>query len=110
MLNTEALKDYIAYAVRTVLADALGQAINNTFPVKSDVGNQMTNQIKEDFAEIASDNFASIVANAIEAYIKGMDITGTVITTGTPTTQTAKIVPAGSPLTAGVIPNTLKVS
>ena len=39
-----------------------------------------------------------------------MNITGTIITAGSPSTQVAKISPAPTPITGGKIPNTLGIS
>ena len=47
--------------------------------------------------------------NAIDYYVKNISISGTVLTTGSPVAQQAVIIPAPTPVVAGVIPNTLKI-
>jgi hypothetical protein len=53
---------------------------------------------------------ADNIANAIDYYIKNMAITGTIITVGSPVTQTAVITSMPTPVANGKVPNTLGIS
>jgi hypothetical protein len=70
----------------------------------------MAKDIADTFDELVSESLADIIANAIDYYIKNMNITGTIITVGSPVTQTAVIAPAPTPITGGKIPNTFGIS
>ena len=73
-------------------------------PTTSELGNEQAKEVATVFDEMVSEALADILANAIDYYVKNMNITGTIITVGGPTTQTATIAPAPTPITGGKIP------
>ena len=80
------------------------------FPNESDYAEELADDIAEAFDELTSDQFAELLANAIDYYVNNIYITGTLRTTGAPTTHTCSIVASPTPITAGKIPNTLGIS
>ena len=64
----------------------------------------------EIFEKTSTATYLEYTENAIDYYVKNMNITGTIITAGSPSTQVAKISPAPTPITGGKIPNTLGIS
>ena len=80
------------------------------FPEKSEYGEDLAKDMAETFDELTAEPLADLLANAIDYYVKNITITGTIITAGSPVTQTAQIVPSPTPVTAGKIPNTLGIS
>ena len=110
MLKVDDLKSQIQSALSAYIPAAIQTCILNQQPQKSEQSTQMAREFAETFDKLVSEQLAESLANAIDYYIKNMDITGTIITIGSQFTQTAKIVPAPIPITAGKIPNTLGIS
>ena len=59
---------------------------------------------------MVSDAMSEVLAQAIDYHIRNAAITGTIITTGSPFTQQAKIFHIETPITTGKVPNTLGIS
>lgn len=108
MLNSTKLCSDIQSALEETLEPALEDAIKIMFPQKSDAGDAIAKQFAETLTEQISEPLASRIGEAIHAYIKNISIYGTVITAGSPTTQTAVISP-GTPITGGKVPNCLGI-
>lgn len=108
MLNVEILKMQIADAIKEIIVPAIETIELNKSP-KSKRSSKISKETAEKFDELVTLQFADVIANAIDSYIKNMNITGTVITNGGPTTQTANITAAPTPIVGGVLPNTFGI-
>lgn len=109
MLNADKLCSDITNAFKETLPSALEEAFKATLPTKSDAGDKLAKNFGKYATDLCAEDLGDRIGNAIHAYIKNISISGTVITTGSPTTQTAAIMVSG-PVTAGKIPNTLGIS
>lgn len=110
MLNADVLKNQIKDAIHVTVIPAISEITKISFPEQGKKGDELAEKMANTFDELVSEQLAEIIANAIDAYIKNMAITGTIITIGSPTTQTAQIFSTPSPMTNGKVPNTLGVS
>lgn len=110
MLNVDGLKDQIQQMIKDIVIPAVKEIELARLPVKSDDGDKMAEQIADTFDELVTEPLAENLANAIDYYVKNIAITGTIITTGSPVTQTAIITSMPTPITNGKIPNTLGIS
>lgn len=110
MLDKDALKEYIETAFHTSIVPALENAMLRSYPYNSEYGKDHAHAFALNFGSLAAEPFAEVLADVIDYYVKNITITGTIITVGSPTTQTATIMPAPNPMSAGSIPNTLKIS
>lgn len=110
MLNLSALEKDITDAFAETLPGAFEQALLMTFPQKSESGSEKAKQFGEAISELVSESLGQRIAAAIDYYIKSGSIKGTIITAGSPVTQTAVISPVnlGNPI-AGSVPNTLGI-
>lgn len=109
MLVVSNLESQIKGGLSNIIPAAIKQCKLNEYQTTSDIGNKLAQDFADTFDELVSANLAKIIANAIDAYIKNAQFQGTIITAGSMVTQTAAIMPAPSPVTAGAIPNTLKI-
>lgn len=110
MLNKDDLKSQIQAALSNTLPKALEQCMINAAGSESNVVNEMAKDFSETFDQLVSEPLAESLAGAIDYYIKNAAITGTIITVGGMTTQTASIAPPPTPAVGGKIPNTLGIS
>ena len=110
MLNVDGLKDQLKQTIQDIIIPAIKEIELARQPVKSDVGDKQAQQIADTFDELVTEPLAENLANAIDYYVKNIAITGTIITTGSPITQTAKIFSLPTPVTNGKVPNTLGIS
>ena len=110
MLDKGGLKDDIQGALEDILPTAFTQCIQGLFTLKTDTGDKMAENFGKNLTEMIAEPLATRISDAIDAYIKCMSIQGTVITIGSPVTQTAQIMSMPLPVLNGVIPNTLGVS
>jgi CHASE3 domain sensor protein len=110
MLNVDGLKDNIKQMIQDIVIPAIKEIELARQPIKSDQGEKMAEQIANTFDELVSEPLADNLANAIDYYIKNMAITGTIITVGSPVTQTAVITSQPTPVVNGKVPNTLGIS
>lgn len=109
MLNPDTLEKEIKNALEQYLPDAFEQAAHCLIPNNSEIGDDMCKEFGATVSDILSEPLASSLAAAIDYYVKNISLQGTIITTGSPVSQTAVIVPAANPTVAGSIPNTLKI-
>lgn len=109
MLNPDGLEQQIKNALEQYLPPTFEQAAHVLMPGTGDECDEMCKDFGQTVADLLSEPLASSLAAAIDYYVKNISISGTIITTGSPVTQQAPIVPAPTPTVAGVIPNTLKV-
>ena len=110
MLNVDGLKEQIMQTIKDVIVPAIKEIELARQPNKSDVGDKQAEQIAQTFDELVTEPLADNLANAIDYYIKNMAITGTIITVGSPVTQTAVITSMPKPVSNGKVPNTLGIS
>jgi hypothetical protein len=110
MLDVDKLKDQIKTGIQNTVIPAIERIELKKQPTTSELGNEQAKEVATVFDEMVSEALADIIANAIDYYIKNANITGTIITVGSPSTQTANIVAAPTPITGGKIPNTFGIS
>jgi hypothetical protein len=110
MLNVDGLKDQIKQSIQEIVIPAIKEIERARQPNKSELGDELAEQIANTFDELVSEPLADNLANAIDYYIKNMAITGTIITVGSPVTQTAVITSMPTPVANGKVPNTLGIS
>lgn len=77
-------------------------------PSKSDVGDEQARQFAETIATVIAPALGERIACAIDYYVKSISIYGTIITAGSPVTQTA-VIQSPQYLTNGKIPNSLGI-
>ena len=110
MLNVDGLKEQIKQSIQEIVIPAIKEIERARQPNKSELGDAQAEQIAKTFDELVSEPLADNLANAIDYYVKNIAITGTIITTGTPVTQTAVITSMPTPVANGKVPNTLGIS
>lgn len=109
MLNPASLEQQIKNAFEQYLPPAFEEAAKQLMPQETDTGKEMCKAFGDTVAELLAEPLASTLASAIDYYVKNIGLQGTILTTGSPVAQQAIIMPAPTPVVAGVIPNTLKV-
>lgn len=110
MLNVEGLAQDIKAVFDDTMPGAFEQAFLSMFPEKTKDGDEKAKEFGKTICNLLSESWAKGIAGAIDYYIKAGSIYGTIITAGSPFTQTAVISPInlGNP-TAGAVPNTLGI-
>lgn len=108
MLKIKSLQKKIEDAVTANLQPALEAGFLTTFPQKSDAGDKLAKQFAETVTDVFAKSFSSALAGAIDYYVHSISVQGTIITTGSPATQTA-IISSSSAVTNGVVPNSLGI-
>ena len=89
------------------MATLTGEETLDTYLEQVDAQNTA---IAETFDDLVTEPLAENLANAIDYYVKNIAITGTIITSGSPVTQTAMISSMPTPVINGKVPNTLGIS
>lgn len=110
MLNSTALKLQLQTGFSAIFKTAIETMMLNMFPETSNAGNEYAKRAADDFDKLVSDDLATLISTSIDAYIKNASITGTIITAGSPSTQTAKISSLPTPVSNGKVPNTLGIN
>ena len=110
MLNVDGLKNQLKQTIQEIIIPAIKEIELARQPNKSETGDKLAQQIADTFDELVTEPLADNLANAIDYYIKNISITGTIITVGSPVTQTAVITSMPTPVTNGKVPNTLGIS
>lgn len=113
MLNSSQLKEDLKNTFSQILPNAIEVCMRSTFTEMTDEIDDMCSNFAETFDDIVSDPLAERIADIIDQYVKSMCIYGTIITTGSPVTQTAMVNPGGTinvanPV-AGKMPNILGI-
>lgn len=108
MLDENKLYKQIKQAFNNVLPGAFESALKSTLAKQSNAGDEVCEQFGKSIDEAISEPLAKQLAAAIDYYVKNASINGTIITVGSPTTQTARI-NSPSPLTNGKVPNSLGI-
>lgn len=109
MLNSSSLSNEIKSIIEDILEPSLETAIRSMNGEETEAGIEKAKTFAENFTKMMAKPFADRMAASIDHYIKGACIYGTIITAGSPVTQTAVIPPwtsAGMAI-AGKVPNTL---
>lgn len=109
MLDKDTLKENLANGLSTIVRPAIEECFKRMWPAKSNIGDAYAETFANNFDEMVSDQLAEVFAAAIDYYVKNIEIFGTVITVGSPTTQTAQINGMSTPILNGAIPNTLGI-
>lgn len=108
MLDYDQLQKSITKAFEEVFPGAFETALKVLMPETSSDGSTKFKKAAQTFTDLSAENLGTRIASAIDYYVKNIDVYGTVITVGSPTTQTAKI-ESPSPITNGKVPNTLGI-
>ena len=113
MLNPTVLKQDLEQMFSDILPGAIEVCMRSTFTEKTHESDELCKKFAEKFDEMVSSELAGRLADIIDKYVKSIGIYGTIITAGTPVTQTALVNPGGAvnvknPI-AGKIPNILGV-
>lgn len=109
MLNKQTLQDEIQDALENLLPNAFREGLKATYPRETAAGNKSAERFASVITELLAKPLAESLAAAIDYHVRSADVYGTIITVGSPTTQTA-IVNSPSPLTNGKVPNTLGIT
>lgn len=110
MLKVDHLASQIQSALSSIITPALEECLIENSPITSESLRNDAKKFAQTFDKLVSENLAKSLANAIDYYIRTADITGTIITNGSPTTHMASIVPPATPISGGKIPNTLGIN
>ena len=110
MLDVDTLTDQIYMGMKNIIVPTIKTMIRSGYPQDSSIGDEMSENQSKVFDDLASEQFAEILANAIDYYVKNMAIEGTIITNGGPTTQVARITANKIPQVNGKLPNSLGIS
>ncbi len=108
MLQVDNLQKALQTAFEEVLPSAFKEVVKAMVPEKSTDGESKAEAVETMVKELVSEDLSTRLAYAIDSYIKNADIYGTIITTGSPFTQTAMI-NGSSPIINGKVPNTLGI-
>lgn len=108
MLVKATLQTQLEQSFNIIFPNAFEQVFKNILPVDSKDGKDAAKEFGKTVADMVSGPLADALASAIDYYVHNISLSGTIITAGTPVTQTAIVVPQ-PPLTAGIVPNSLKV-
>lgn len=109
MLNVDDLEKSLKKAMENVLVPGIEALIKQYQPHESELGNTKAKAFADGFKDMIVPSLAALYASAIDYYVKNAQIFGTIITVGSPTTQTASINSTSVPTTNGAIPNTLGI-
>lgn len=110
MLDPDKLKEQIQNGIEEILVPTIERMELMKQPQTSKAGSEQAKSVADTFKELVAEPLAEVLANAIDYYIKNASIEGTILTVGSPSTQTAKISSMPTPVTNGKVPNTLGIS
>lgn len=108
MLNKQTLQSEIQDAIEQLLPDALREGMKATYPSQTQAGNDAADRFADVVTGLFAGPFAECLAAAIDYHVRSATIYGTVVTVGSPTTQTA-VITSPTALTNGKVPNTLGI-
>lgn len=110
MLNPDVLEENIKKALLEYMPIAFEEGLKTLMDRKTDETDDMCKNFGQTITDVLAEPLASSLAAAIDYYVKNISISGQIITSGTPVTQTSIIASSNVPIQNGVIPNTLKIS
>ena len=108
-LNISSLEDDIRKMIEETMPQLFEDAFKSVLPQETDEGNAIAKRFSKTITNGLSKQWPSRLAQTIDSYIKNIELYGTVLTTGGPTTQTAMINCVGSPVVNGGPPNTIGI-
>lgn len=111
MLNLTGLESKIKQCFTSTIPGAFETAFLEFQSIETEETKKRAKQFGKTFSDLVSDSWAKQLAAAIDYYLKSGVISGTLITVGSPVTQTCVIPPGlnlGNPA-AGAVPNTLGI-
>lgn len=108
MLNIASLQKEIQAAFDETLPGAFEQALLKTMPTHTEAGDAMAKEFGRTVNDLISESLSNRLAAAIDYHVKSATIYGTLITVGSPFTQTC-VVTSPSPMTNGKVPNSLGI-
>lgn len=109
MLKPNVLQQQLADLFHNTIPTTFEQAYLQMLPEKSEAGDKNAKAFGKLIDDMLSDKWAETIAQSIDYYVKNAQIFGTIITTGSPTTQVAMVNSTPMPVTNGAIPNTLGI-
>lgn len=111
MLIQAGLSKKFKEAIEDTVPNAIENALNSSMSVKSEEAEKANKELADMIGKLLAEPLAERLSSAIDTYIKSACIYGTIITAGSPVTQTAVIPPgcACGMATSGKVPNTLGV-
>ena len=110
MLKVDDLKAQIKKSISEIVVPAIEKITLKSYSLGGKEAEKFAKETAETFDELVAEQFADVIANAIDYYVKNIAITGTIITVGSAVTQTANIFSMPTPSVNGKIPNTLGIS
>lgn len=110
MLKPDKLKDQIEEALKLTLGPAMAQVVALNFPENSHQRDDLMTRSEEIMNELVAEPLSELLANIIDAYIKNISISGTLITNGSPSTHMCRINSSNPPAVNGKVPNSLGIS
>lgn len=109
MLKVDDLQFQLEVAIRNTVTPTIKQMVLQLMPEKTKEGDELAERISQTFDDLVSPSLSTLMAQAIDYYVKNASITGTLITVGSPVTQVANVFSMPTPTLNGVIPNTLGI-
>ena len=109
-LKVNDLKEHIEVGFKNIIAPAVERIESLRYTDKSKLGKKKAREIRELWDDMVSDAMSEVLAQAIDYHIRNAAITGTIITTGSPFTQQAKIFHIETTIINGTVPNTLGIN
>jgi len=109
MLKVDDLQSQLEVAIRNTVTPTIKQMVLQLMPEKTKEGDELAERISQTFDDLVSESLSTLMAQAIDYYVKNASITGTLITVGSPVTQVANVFSMPTPVLNGVIPNTLGI-
>lgn len=108
MLNVDALQSDLQQTFEETFYDAFYEGFKATMGQESESLNESAANFAETLTDLLSEPLAERIAGAIHMYVSNISIVGTIITNGSPTTQTA-VCTSGATPSNGIVPNQLGV-
>ena len=109
MLKVDDLQSQLEVAIRNTVTPTIKQMVLQLMPEKTKEGDELAERISQTFDDLVSESLSTLMAQAIDYYVKNASITGTLITVGSPVTHVANVFSMPTPVLNGVIPNTLGI-
>ena len=106
--NKEWLAGQIKEIFEQIVGPAINDAIKSQWDTPSKLGIRTADTFEETFIGESAEPFANAFAEALYSFAVNGDITGTIVTIGTPTTQYAKLLELGQ-IEKGKVPNSLLI-
>jgi hypothetical protein len=108
MLNPITLQQQIQGALRP-LSVAIEQSFSRLFPLQTKRDKEVLAAIKADFEKLVMIQVSTMLAYAIDSYIKNISVSGMILTKGGPHSQAALVTSSPLGQGGGVEPNNLLI-